>query len=172
MEELGVALIGAGMVAGTHISAIRDASDIALRGVWSRTAARAEGLGVPSYASLEAVAADAAVDFAIVVTPPNARASVMTPLVAAGKPILLEKPVARTGAEAAEVVALCRDAGVPLGVVFQHRARAASLAAAELVRAARSARSGWRKSPCRGGASRPITTSRGAAPMRATAAGC
>ncbi|NKX45733.1 Gfo/Idh/MocA family protein [Roseicyclus persicicus] len=137
MGDLGVALIGAGMVAGTHLAAIRDAGGVRLTGVWSRAAARAEaaGQGARVYATLSEVAADPAVDVAIVVTPPNARRDVLAPLVAAGKHILLEKPVARDLAEARAVVALCRDAGVTLGVVFQHRMRAASLKAAAIIAA-------------------------------------
>lgn len=135
MAELGAALIGAGMVAGTHLAAIRDAQGVRLAAVWSRSRARAEGVadGAPVHDSLEAVAADPAVDFAIVVTPPNARADILAPLIAAGKHILLEKPVARDGAEARAVVEMCAAAGVTLGIVFQHRMRAASLKAAELI---------------------------------------
>ncbi|WP_238475685.1 Gfo/Idh/MocA family protein [Rhodophyticola sp. CCM32] len=56
----------------------------------------------------------------------------ITPLARAGKAILLEKPIARTGAEAETVVEICETAGVPLGIVFQHRMRAASIKAANL----------------------------------------
>ena len=130
-------LIGAGMVARTHVAACRDANGVELAGIWSRTTASAQALaeeaGVPVYDSLEAVAADPGIAFAIVLTPPNARASVIEPLAKAGKHILLEKPVGRTAEEAREVTALCREAGVTLGVVFQHRMRAASQAAARLV---------------------------------------
>ena len=114
-----------------------------LKGVVSRSRASAEALvaatGAPLevYESLADVAVDASVDFAIVVTPPNARAEVIAPLAAAGKHILLEKPVGRTAAEARAVVALCAEADVQLGVVFQHRMRAASLAARDLVASGR-----------------------------------
>ena len=135
MAELGVALIGAGMVAGTHLAAIRDAQGVRLTGIWSRDPARAAATaqGAHVYPDLAAVAADPSVDAAIVITPPNARADILAPLVAAGKHILLEKPVARDLAEARAVVALCAGAGVTLGVVFQHRMREASWQAAALI---------------------------------------
>ena len=135
MAELGVALIGAGMVAATHLAAIRDANGLRLTGIWSRDPARAQASasGARVYPDLAAVAAYPDVTFAIVITPPNARAAIIAPLVAAGKHILLEKPVARDLAEARAVVDLCADAGVTLGVVFQHRMREASQAAAALV---------------------------------------
>lgn len=45
----------------------------------------------------------------------------------------MEKPVARNTQEADGLVALCREAGVTLGIIFQHRMRAASQKARELV---------------------------------------
>ncbi|KPP88067.1 MAG: putative dehydrogenase [Rhodobacteraceae bacterium HLUCCA08] len=140
-----VALIGAGMVARTHVAAIAGAG-LRLGAIVGRGRARAEALaqeaealtGAPvALRSLAQVAADPGIDFAIVATPPDARLSVIAPLIAAGKPILLEKPVGRSLAEARAVVAACAAAGVPLGVVFQHRMRAASRRAAALVASGR-----------------------------------
>jgi len=134
---LNAVLIGAGMVAATHVAALRDGAGVRLHGVWSRDAAKARALAKPegarTYDSLADVAADDDVDFAILLTPPNARADMIAPLLAAQKPILMEKPVARTLVEARALVDQCAAAGVPLGVVFQHRMRAASQAAAALV---------------------------------------
>ncbi len=137
------ALIGAGMVAATHVAACAEARGVALHAIQSRSPDRARALAdraaaltgqpVTVHPDLAAVAADPAVDFAIILTPPDARAAVIRPLAEAGKHILLEKPMGRTAAEAREVVAICEAAGVRLGVVFQHRMRAASLQAAGLV---------------------------------------
>ncbi|MCB1493622.1 MAG: Gfo/Idh/MocA family oxidoreductase, partial [Rhodobiaceae bacterium] len=44
-----------------------------------------------------------------------------------GKHILMEKPVERTLKAAEEIVDLCEAAGIHLGIVFQHRFRAASV---------------------------------------------
>lgn len=132
-------LFGAGMVARTHVAACLAASGVALHGVQSRSTDRAQALADASghpirvYADLQSVVADPEVDFAIVLTPPNARANIIGPLAAAGKHILLEKPIGRDADEARQVVTMCRDAGVRLGIVLQHRMRAASLKAAELV---------------------------------------
>lgn len=135
-------LVGAGMVARIHIAAVAAADKLRLLTIVSRTREHAVALASEASAKLgyevsasddlEAVAAQPA-DIAIVVTPPNARATLIKPLVKAGKHILLEKPVARNTREALDVVDLCREAGVQLGIVFQHRMRAASQKAAELV---------------------------------------
>ena len=137
-------LVGAGMVARTHVAAIAAAPDaVRLRAICSRTADRAGRLAaeatkatghpVAALSDLQSVVDDAAVDFAVILTPPNARAEVIRPLAEAGKHILLEKPMGRTAEEAREVVRICRAAGVRLGVVFQHRMRDASRKAADLV---------------------------------------
>ncbi|MCZ7488799.1 Gfo/Idh/MocA family oxidoreductase [Rhizobium rhizogenes] len=137
-------IVGAGMVARTHLLAAAASPDkVNLKGIVDGGSGRAARLAqeasalmgheVIVYRSVEDVAADPGVDFAIVVTPPNARASVVEPLARAGKHVLLEKPVARNTAEASALVAFCRSAGISLGIVFQHRMRAASLKAKELV---------------------------------------
>ncbi|MEM9010964.1 MAG: Gfo/Idh/MocA family oxidoreductase [Pseudomonadota bacterium] len=127
----GVALIGLGMVAGTHARALAElAPDIAVRGVLSRSPDRARAFAADHaladariYQDVAEIAADADVDAAIVLTPPNARIEIVEALAAAGKHLLLEKPVERTTAAAAEIVRRAEDAGVTLGIVFQHRMR-------------------------------------------------
>jgi predicted dehydrogenase len=138
-------LIGAGMVARTHVAAVAAAGDaVRLKAICSRSQVRAEALAAEATAAMDrpvsaitdlnAVANDPEVDFAVILTPPDARADLIRPLAEAGKHILLEKPMGRNAHEAREVVRICRAAGVTLGVVFQHRMRAASLKAAELVK--------------------------------------
>ncbi len=135
---LTCALIGTGMVAGTHVAAINASSLVKLKGVTARSPESAKRFaddhGVEAYPDVAAIAADRDIDFAIIVTPPNARTGLISPLAEAGKPVLLEKPVARNGGEARAVVELCEEAGVPLGIVFQHRMREASKKTAELVK--------------------------------------
>ncbi len=137
-------LIGAGMVARTHVAAIAAAAGrVRLKAIFSRGVARAKALAetaagelgrpVEVLTDLEEVTSDPEVDFAIVLTPPCARGALVRPLAAAGKHILLEKPMGRTAAEAREVVDICRGEEVTLGVVFQHRMRTASRNAANLV---------------------------------------
>ena len=142
-KKLTAAIIGAGMVARTHVAAIAAGNSVRLKSICSRgleracnLAREAEGLTggkVEVTTDIASIANDSEIDFAIILTPPNARASLIRPLAEAGKNILLEKPVARTVKEARHVVGICSDAGVTLGVVFQHRMRAASIAAKALI---------------------------------------
>ena len=53
---------------------------------------------------------------------------------AAGKHVLMEKPLDVTTARAEELVAACRKAGVTLGVVLQHRFRPAGMQLAQILK--------------------------------------
>lgn len=133
---MNIALIGLGMVAGTHIKAIQSSDQgLHLTGVLgrdpTRTAAFAVENGSQAFASVDDIAADENVDFVILATPPDARMDIVKALAAAGKPILMEKPIERDLAAATALVELCEAASVPLGIVFQHRAREASIALKE-----------------------------------------
>ena len=123
------ALIGLGMVSAIYGDALRKSDRVSLSLVHARKpesraaflAAWPE-LGARGAESVdEIVAAD--VDFLILTTPPNARAEIVEKLCAAGKPILMEKPVERSLTGATTLVEMCEAAGVPLGIMLQHRVR-------------------------------------------------
>lgn len=136
---LGVAIVGVGMVAGIHARALQDLGDLAqVRGVYDRDADRLAGFcgqwDLPAAESLESLLAQEDVDAVIVLTPPNARRDIVAAAAQAGKHILMEKPLARDSAAGRELVRIADDAGVTLGVVFQHRYREASMRLLDLVR--------------------------------------
>lgn len=130
---MNVALIGLGMVAGTHVTAIR-ASDqgLHLQGVLGRDPGRTADFAAlhqtNAFATLDEIANDPDIDFVILATPPDARHDFVQTFAQAGKPILMEKPIERDLAAATKLVEICEVAQIPLGIVFQHRARAASIA--------------------------------------------
>lgn len=139
MSRLSCILIGVGMVGSVYADALARLSDrVRLLGVAGRSAdsgaaflARHPALaGARACASLDE-ALSLAPDFAILATPPNARAAPVRALVDAGCPILMEKPVERSLAAAEALVRDCEAAGVPLGIVLQHRFRPSALALAE-----------------------------------------
>lgn len=124
------ALIGLGMVSRTYGDAFRNSHSVSLAKVFarspdSRTAFLEEfpDLKAEAAPSIDAIADDPAIDFAILVTPPNARMEIVERFVEAGKPVLMEKPVERSLRNATALVEMCEGAGVPLGIVLQHRAR-------------------------------------------------
>jgi len=123
------AMIGLGMVSGTYAQAILNSADITLDLIYARTTDSRDAfnqqwpdLGARAAQDIdEIIASDA--DFVIVTTPPNARLDIVEHLARAGKPILMEKPVERNLQNARDLVAICAQHHVPLGIMLQHRVR-------------------------------------------------
>ena len=123
------AIIGLGMAVTPHAKSLLDLRDrVEVAAAFSPTAARrdafAERFGFPVTRDLDGIIEDPSIDYAVLLTPPNARAELVGSLVAAGKHVLMEKPVERTTAAAEAIVATAERAGVTLGIVLQHRFRA------------------------------------------------
>lgn len=136
--KLVLGVVGAGMAAKPHALALNALSDrIEVRGVWRRNRAALDAFcaeyGFAPAESYEALLADPELDAVLILTPPNAREELVAKAAAAGKHVLMEKPVERTTEAAARIVESCEKAGVTLGIIFQHRFRAASMALGEKV---------------------------------------
>lgn len=136
--KFGLAVVGTGMAATPHARALQDlAGSIDVRGVYSRDAEKrrafAEKFGFPPAESIDALADDPSVDGVLIITPPNHRLEIVRRFAKAGKHVLMEKPVERTTEAAEEIVRICEDNGVRLGIVFQHRYREASSRLRDLV---------------------------------------
>jgi predicted dehydrogenase len=129
-----IAVIGAGMALGPYLPCFRAlAGRIAVAWVVGRTpdragAAAAQCRGAVASTSLDDVLGDAGVAAAFVLTPPNTHLDIVSRLAAAGKHVLLEKPLELDSVRAEALVSVCREAGVRLGVMLQHRLRPASVA--------------------------------------------
>jgi predicted dehydrogenase len=79
--------------------------------------------GVPRwYDDAGALIADPEVDAVYVATPPSSHAEHTLAAARAGKPVYVEKPMARNAAECRAMVDGCRAAGVPLFVAYYRRA--------------------------------------------------
>lgn len=78
--------------------------------------------GVPRwYDNAHQLIADPEVDAVYVATPPAAHREYTLAAAQAGKPVYVEKPMARTYAECQEMIAACQQAGVPLWVAYYRR---------------------------------------------------
>ncbi len=141
-SEVRFGLLGTGPWAkGVHAPALAAHPSADLVGVWGRDHARAEALGarfeVPGVADLDALFDQVdAVAFAL---PPDVQAPLAERAAAAGKHLLLEKPVALSTAAADRVVDAAQAAGVASVVFFTLRFRTATatwLAQAERTRLA------------------------------------
>jgi predicted dehydrogenase len=73
------------------------------------------------YDDAEALIADEEVNAVYIATPPDSHLEYTRRAATAGKPVYVEKPMARTGAECQEMVRACRNAAVPLFVAYYRR---------------------------------------------------
>lgn len=126
-NELGFAILGAGMVAEYHLNAIQECADLGARlvGVGHYNPARydeiSQRFGVPAR-SYDDVLADPAVDAVCICTPSGQHAQETIAAASNGKHVLVEKPMALSLPDADAMIAACRANGVQLGVCLQRRA--------------------------------------------------
>jgi predicted dehydrogenase len=113
-----LALVGSGNIAGRYAAAIAAAPELELAGATDLDRGRAEELvathGGRTYADLEAVLADDAIDTVVNLTIPQAHAEVSAAALEAGKHVHSEKPLALRSEEARALVDLARRSGVRL----------------------------------------------------------
>ena len=109
-SDIGAAVIGSGFIGTVHIEALRRLG-VNVRGVIDATPELAEGaaarLGLPhAYPDLEAALADPDVDIIHVTSPNQFHYPQVKAILAAGKHVICEKPLAVTSDESRELVAL------------------------------------------------------------------
>ena len=114
LAQIGAAVIGTGFIGTVHVEALRRIG-VQVRGVLGSTpergAARALALGVPqAYDSLDALLADPSVDVVHVTSPNHLHVPQASAVLAAGRHVVCEKPLAMSAAESAELVARPRRA--------------------------------------------------------------
>ncbi|MDH5833001.1 Gfo/Idh/MocA family protein [Luteimonas kalidii] len=107
--------------------ALQQATGSALVAVMRRDGRKAEDYarrhGVPRwYDDADALIADPGVDAVYVATPPSSHATLAIRALQAGKPVYVEKPMARDSAECEAMLAAGHAAGQPLFVAFYRRA--------------------------------------------------
>ena len=140
MTRHRIGIVGLGMAVTPHIKSLLDLKErVEVAHAFSPTEARrttfAQRYTVPPAESLDAILADPRVAAVLILTPPNTHLDLVRRAAAAGKHVLLEKPLEVTTGRAVELVQTCRDAGVKLGIMLQHRFRPAGMRLRELLAA-------------------------------------
>lgn len=135
-----IGIVGLGMAVTPHAKGLLDlAGRVEVAHAFSPSAARrlsfAERFPFPTCDSLDTILDDPSVDAVLVLTPANTHLDVAARCAAAGKHVLLEKPVEITTERAERLVGACRQAGVTLGIVLQHRFRPSAMELAGLIEA-------------------------------------
>lgn len=139
MDQVRWGIVGCGNVtevkSGPGLQKARDSSLVA---VMRRQGALAEDYarrhGVPRwYDDAQALIDDPQVNAVYVATPPSTHCEYTLRVAQAGKPVYVEKPMARTYAECQTMIEACREAGVPLFVAYYRRMLPRFLKVKELI---------------------------------------
>src|SRR5262245_41319127 len=118
MSELHFAAVGAGFWARYQLSAWRELPGVRCIAICDRKGAKAEALarelGIPAvYDQPEALLANEEVDFLDVITGVESHGPLVHLAAGHGIPVICQKPMAPSCAEAEGMVAACRQAGIP-----------------------------------------------------------
>ena len=113
-NKLRIGMIGAGSVASRiHAPGLRLCPDVEIVAVADPNADAAKAMGVPAvFETPEQLLAADGIDAVVIAVPNNLHREIALKALAAGKHTLCEKPLAMNGAEAEEMAAAARKAGV------------------------------------------------------------
>ncbi len=139
MSMLGLAVIGTGPGSIPHFKSLRDLAGLVdVRFVAARRAASLAAFAdYPTTTDIAAAIADPRVGAVLVLTPPSSHLAIARLAFAAGKHVLVEKPLEVSTEAARALVAEGRAARVRVGVVLQQRFREASIAMHDVLRSGR-----------------------------------
>lgn len=117
-DPVKLAVVGAGLVGQRHITAIANTTDAVLVAVVEPSGAQFEG--VPVFADLDTLFEAVKVDGVILSTPTHLHLDGAQRCIEHGVPVLVEKPLATSAAQAAEIAHASEIANVPV-LVGHHR---------------------------------------------------
>lgn len=112
MSRLRVAGVGAGYFSQFHLQGWRAIPEVELVGWCDKEPSRVSG--VQAFNAVEEMLAKTKPDIVDIVTPPDTHLELVSATAARGVPVICQKPLAPTYAEAVEVVESAERAGVPL----------------------------------------------------------
>jgi len=141
-ERLGMALVGLGAASQPHLLSLQDLNErIDLRYAVTRhphpDRIRPYTGPVRLVSALDEALNDPRVHAVIVATPPSTHLDICQRCFAAGKHVLLEKPLELNLERSKQLASLAQQSGLHLAVVLQHRFRQASLVLQEVLETGR-----------------------------------
>lgn len=123
-KQLGIAVIGVGLIGKVHVEKIDACLDCFLVAIVDPTESGkqyAEARNVPWFATLAELLAGTPVDGVIIATPNKLHSEQAQQCIASGIPALIEKPVAHTVEAGKHLLSIAESSDVPL-MVGHHRA--------------------------------------------------
>ena len=124
--DLSIAMIGAGFISDYHVSGLRTAGGASVDALVGRdrlrTEARAKALHIPRVETdYRTVLYDRSIDAVVIATPDNTHERIASEALAAGKAVLLQKPMALNGDECRRILKARASYDGRLSVSFMHR---------------------------------------------------
>jgi len=127
-EQLGFAIVGCGMIARYHARAIQEIATARVAALVSRNPVNAAELvreaalpACPVFTTVEEALRAPGVDAVIVTTPSGAHRDAALAAAAAGKHVVVEKPLEISGPRCQEIIDACDRARVKLCTIFPSR---------------------------------------------------
>lgn len=124
MRKVKFGLIGCGSIGKVHARIIKNlpnADLISISGRSNKHEDYAEGLGCGYYLDYKEMLEDPEIDAVTICLPSGDHSKAAIEAAKAGKHVICEKPISTTVEQGQAMVDACRENGVTLGVVFQHR---------------------------------------------------
>ncbi|MCE4026223.1 Gfo/Idh/MocA family oxidoreductase [Microbacterium sp. Au-Mic1] len=112
-----VGILGSGFIADCYADSLLDVREAVLTANYSRNPDRATAFATrwksrTHHTDMTELCASADVDLVVIALPNEAHVEAVRLAASAGKAVICTKPLARTGAEAAEILRIVREAGV------------------------------------------------------------
>ena len=124
-RELGLGIIGCGMIAGWHARAVSQIEGIRLSGFtdanFNAAAAFSREYGNKTFSSVEELLSSKDIDVVSICTPSGLHAELAIKAANAGKHIITEKPMAITLKECDDIIKACERNKVKMAVISQLR---------------------------------------------------
>ena len=124
-ETIRLASLGIGWWSNVLADGVTRAPGVDIAGCFTRSEEKrrafAEEYGCTAYDSYEDILADPDIHGIINTTPNDIHLETTRQAAEAGKHVFLDKPIANSTGEGAEITRICRDAGVKLSIGFQRR---------------------------------------------------
>jgi len=134
---VGLGIVGLGWWGRALADAVKAADGVNLEAGFARSAQARQTFATDydcaAPGSLEALLADPAVGGILVATPHSSHLEIIEAAAAAGKAVLMEKPLALTTRDAKAAVEIAAKAGIPLQVGHQRRRTAANRAIKRMI---------------------------------------
>ncbi|MEB2781081.1 Gfo/Idh/MocA family oxidoreductase [Algoriphagus sp. C2-6-M1] len=125
MRQLKIGIVGTGAITGKHADAIREIEQAELVALCSSSPERAktaeEKFGIKTYSDVSDFLTHPELDIVCICTASGHHLEAGLLAARAGKHLLIEKPIEINLGRADQLIDVCEENGVKLGVIFQNR---------------------------------------------------